>query len=57
MLPYRWTLLLAYPLAFYAAEAFASLKLNMVQSRCWFDVSDVELGFYGFAKQLGISLL
>jgi len=26
--PYRWTLLLTYPLAFYAAEGFASLKLN-----------------------------
>jgi hypothetical protein len=26
--PYRWTLLLAYPLAFYAAEGFASLKLS-----------------------------
>jgi hypothetical protein len=26
--PYRWTLLLTYPLAFYAAEGFADLKLN-----------------------------
>jgi hypothetical protein len=26
--PYRWTLLLTYPLAFYAAEGFAGLKLN-----------------------------
>ncbi len=26
--PYRWILLLTYPLAFYAAEAFAHLKLN-----------------------------
>lgn len=26
--PYRWTLLLTYPLAFYAAEGFISLKLN-----------------------------
>jgi hypothetical protein len=26
--PYRWTLLLTYPLAFYAAEGFARLKLN-----------------------------
>jgi len=26
--PYRWTLLLSYPLAFYAVEAFSGLKLN-----------------------------
>jgi len=26
--PYRWTLLLTYPLAFYAAEGFANLKMN-----------------------------
>jgi hypothetical protein len=26
--PYRWTLLLTYPLAFYAAEGFTGLKLN-----------------------------
>jgi hypothetical protein len=26
--PYRWTLLLTYPLAFYAAEGFAGLKVN-----------------------------
>jgi hypothetical protein len=26
--PYRWTLLLTYPLAFYATEAFSGLKLN-----------------------------
>jgi hypothetical protein len=29
VLPYRWTLLLTYPLAFYAAEGFVRLKLNM----------------------------
>jgi hypothetical protein len=29
VLPYRWTLLLTYPLAFYAAEGFFRLKLNV----------------------------
>jgi hypothetical protein len=28
VLPYRWILLLTYPLTFYAAEGFASLKVN-----------------------------
>jgi hypothetical protein len=28
VLPYRWILLLTYPLAFFAADAFAGLKLN-----------------------------
>jgi hypothetical protein len=28
LLPYRWILFLTYPLAFYAAEGFAGLKLN-----------------------------
>jgi hypothetical protein len=28
VLPYRWILLLTYPLAFYAAEGFAGLRLN-----------------------------
>jgi hypothetical protein len=28
VLPYRWVLLLTYPLAFYAAEGFAGLRLN-----------------------------
>ena len=28
ILPYRWTLLLTYPLAFYAAEAFSGIKRN-----------------------------
>jgi hypothetical protein len=43
--PYRWTLLLTYPLAFYAAEAFASFKLNKVKLGVGLMVATLSLGF------------
>jgi hypothetical protein len=44
-LPYRWILLLTYPLAFYAAEAFASLKLNAYKAGVGLMLATLSLGF------------
>jgi hypothetical protein len=43
--PYRWILLLTYPLAFYAAEAFASFKLNKVKLGVGLMLATLSLGF------------
>jgi len=43
--PYRWTLLLAYPLAFYAAEAFANLKLSVYKLGVGLMLGTLTLGF------------
>ena len=43
--PYRWTLLLAYPLAFFAAEAFAGLRLNLYKLGFGVMLATLSLGF------------
>jgi hypothetical protein len=43
--PYRWTLLLTYPLAFYAAEGFAGLKLNAYKVGVGLMLSTLSVGF------------
>jgi len=43
--PYRWTLLLAYPLAFYAAEGFAFLKSNLYKVGAGLMLATLSLGF------------
>jgi hypothetical protein len=43
--PYRWILLLTYPLAFYAAEAFVSLKLNAYKVCACLILATFSLGF------------
>ena len=43
--PYRWTLLLTYPLAFYAAEGFASLKLNVYKAGVGLMLATLSVGF------------
>jgi len=45
VLPYRWTLLLTYPLAFYAAEGFAGLKLNVYKAGVGLMLATLSLGF------------
>ena len=43
--PYRWTLLLAYPLAFYAAEGFACLKVNAYKAGVGLMLATLSLSF------------
>jgi hypothetical protein len=43
--PYRWTLLLTFPLAFYAAEGFASLKLNVYKAGVGLMLATLSVGF------------
>lgn len=43
--PYRWILLLTYPLAFYAAEAFAHLKVNGYKLGVGLMLVTLSLGF------------
>ena len=43
--PYRWTLLLTYPLAFVAAEAFASIKLNAFKAGVGLMLAILTVGF------------
>ncbi len=43
--PYRWTLLLTYPLAFYAAEGFASLKVNAHKAGVGLMLATLSLSF------------
>jgi hypothetical protein len=43
--PYRWTLLLTYPLAFYAAEAFTGLRLNAYKLGAGLILATFSLGF------------
>jgi hypothetical protein len=43
--PYRWTLLLTYPLAFYAAEGFAGLKLNAYKVGVGLMLATLSVGF------------
>jgi hypothetical protein len=44
-LPYRWILLLTYPLAFYAAEAFAHFKFNIHRLEVSLLLVTLSLGF------------
>ena len=44
VLPYRWILLLTYPLAFYAAEGFARLKLNAYKAGVGLILATMSLG-------------
>jgi hypothetical protein len=46
--PYRWTLLLTYPLAFYAVEGFASLKLNAYKAGVGLMLAALSVGFIVF---------
>jgi hypothetical protein len=43
--PYRWTLLLAYPLAFFATEAFAGFKVNLYKLGFGLMLATLSLGF------------
>jgi hypothetical protein len=43
--PYRWTLLLTYPLAFYVAEGFAGLKLNVYKAGVGVILATLSVGF------------
>jgi len=43
--PYRWTLMLTYPLAFYAAEAFAHFRLNVYRIAVGLMLATLTLGF------------
>ena len=43
--PYRWTMLLTYPLAFYAADAFAGLKLNLYKVSVGLMLATFSVGF------------
>jgi hypothetical protein len=43
--PYRWTLLLTFPLAFYAAEGFAGLKLNAHKAGVGLMLATLSVGF------------
>jgi hypothetical protein len=45
VLPYRWILLLTYPLAFYAAEAFANIKLNAYKAGVGLMLAILSVGF------------
>ena len=45
IVPYRWTLLLAYPLAFFATEAFAGLRLNLYKLSVGLMLATFSLGF------------
>jgi hypothetical protein len=45
ILPYRWILLLTYPLAFYAAEAFRSVKRNSYKVGIGLILATLSLGF------------
>jgi hypothetical protein len=43
--PYRWTLLLTYPVAFYAAEGFASLKVNAYKAGVGLMLATLSVSF------------
>ena len=45
VLPYRWILFLIYPLAFFAADAFARLKLNLYKVGVGLMLATLSLGF------------
>jgi hypothetical protein len=45
VLPYSWILLLTYPLAFFAADAFARLKLNLCRVGVGLMLATLSLGF------------
>jgi hypothetical protein len=45
VLPYRWILFLTYPLAFFAADAFARLKLNLYKVGVGLMLATLSLGF------------
>jgi hypothetical protein len=45
VLPYRWVLLLTYPLAFYAAEGFAGLRLNGYKVGAGLILATLSVGF------------
>jgi hypothetical protein len=50
--PYRWTLLLTYPLAFYAAEGFASLKLDLYKAGVGLMLATLSVSFMVFPNSL-----
>jgi len=50
--PYRWTLLLTYPLAFYAAEGFASLKLDLYKVGVGLMLAILSVSFMVFPNSL-----
>jgi hypothetical protein len=45
VLPYRWILFLTYPLAFFAADAFARFKLNLYKVGVGLILATLSLGF------------
>ena len=45
VLPYRWTLLLFYPLAFYAAAGFSSLKITAYKAGAVFLLATLSLSY------------
>jgi hypothetical protein len=45
VLPYRWILFLTYPLAFFAADAFARLRLNLYKVGLGLMLATLSLGF------------
>jgi hypothetical protein len=52
--PYRWTLLLTYPLAFYAASGFHSLKLNIHKVGACLILATFSLGFIALPNNFAI---
>ncbi len=52
--PYRWTLLLTYPLAFYAASGFVSLKSNVIKASVSLVLVTLSLGFIALPNNLAI---
>ena len=52
VLPYRWTLLLTYPLAFYAAEAFTYLKTNTQKAGIGLIIVALSVGFIALPNNL-----
>ena len=51
-LPYRWILLLTYPLAFYAAEAFTFLKSNSYKAAIGLMLVALSVGFVALPNNL-----
>jgi len=49
--PYRWTLLLTYPLAFYAAEAIAHFRLNVYRIVVGLMLATLTLGFIALPNE------
>ena len=54
VLPYRWVLLLTYPLAFYAAEAFTFLKSNLNKAVIGLMLVSLSVGFIALPNSFAI---